>query len=476
MGARAVRRPSPWAWPALGVAALALLLLVRPASLHGSRLALAPVAVAAGVLAARRLWSMHPAPVMCAAIALNVFSGSWSQLGLGGLPLDRLLLAFVVAQFLLCAPGVEHAPRLRVRGVHLLLALTVLYALGSAAAAGTLTSESGALALADQLGIVPFIAFLLAPAVFAGERERNLLLATLVALGAYLGLTAIFETLGPHALVFPRYVLRADTALSEEARAGGPFRAAIAEGFACYACAVAAVIAACTWRDRRARRLAAATALIGIAGCLLTLERGVWIAVLAASLAAALATRAGRRRLVPLALVVSVGLGGALAVSPTLAHDVSTRAGDQSTVWDRQNQVAAGLRMLAVKPLLGFGWERYTSADLEYFRQAPDRPMSGYSHAGYETLGQLLPLHETYLSTAVELGLLGALLWAASLAWGVGGAALERGPPELAIWKAGLLAVFLCFLTIALFNPYQSAFPVLVLWTWAGLARGRAAT
>jgi putative inorganic carbon (HCO3(-)) transporter len=474
MTARAVREPRAWAWPALGLCALALLGALRPASLHGSRLAPVLVALVLAVLAVRRLWSMHPAPAMCAAIALGVFSGSWSQLGLGGLPLDRMLLLLVGAQFLLCAPGVANVPRLRVRGVHLLLALLALYALGSAAAGETLTSETGFLALADQLGIVPFFAFLLAPAVFAGRRERNLLLATLVVLGAYLGLTAIFETLGPHALVLPRYVLRADTALSGEARAGGPFRAAIAEGFASYACAVASAMALAQWRGGRARGLAGAAALLSLAGCLLTLERGVWIAALLASLAAALATRAGRRRLAPVAVGLALLVVAALALSPALDHQVSSRAGDQSTVWDRQNQVAAGLRMLAVKPLLGFGWERYTSADLDYFRQAPDRPMSGYSHAGYESLGQLLPLHETYLSLAVELGLVGALLWAAALAWGVGGAILERAPPALAAWKAGLLAIAVCFLTIALFNPYQSAFPVLLLWVWAGVTAGSA--
>jgi putative inorganic carbon (hco3(-)) transporter len=471
MAARALWRASEWTWPLLGGALLATTAVAYPQRLHGSGLVLTPLIVCAAVLALRRLWSLHPAPTLCAALALSVFSGQWREIGLGGLPLDRLLVLVVVAQFLLRAPGVANAPRLRLRNIHLLLGVTVIYVLGSAAAAGTLGTETGLLSLLDQLGAIPFLIFLVAPAVFSGRRERELLLATLVGLGGYLGLTAIFESLGPHFLVFPRYILNVDSAISEEARAGGPFRAVIAMGFATYACAVAAVMASIQWRGRR-RYLAAAVAVVSLFGCLLTLERGVWIAAIVASVLTALTVRGGRRRLAPFALIVALATVGALAASPTLAHDVSNRTGDQRTVWDRQNQIAAGLRMLGAKPLFGFGWARYTQDDLGYFRQSNSYPMVGYSHASYETVGQLLPLHETYLAYAVELGLVGALLWLACLLWGVGGAILAPGPADLAPWKLGLFAVAICFATISLVNPYQSAFPVLLLWVWAGIARG----
>jgi O-antigen ligase len=472
MTARAVRTPRPWTWAALGLAGLVLLSLLRPSSVTGLHLPLAVAVVAVGVLVVRRLWSMHPAPTMCAAIAASVFSGEWRNVGLGGLPLDRLLLAIVALQLLLGAPGVATAPRLRIRGVHTLLALTGIYVVGSAAAAGTLGQEAGFLSLMDQFGLVPFAMFLLAPAVFAGERERGLLLATLVAIGAYLGSMAIFESLGPHSLVFPRYILRLDTALPGEARAGGPFQAVIAEGFTCYACAIAAVIALHLWRGPRARLVAGAVAVTCLFACVLTLERGVWIGVLLASLLTAIVTVRGRRLLIPLTATLALSGGVVLALSPSAAHLLSSRTGDRETVWDRQNQIAAGLRMVEARPLFGFGWGRFAHEDLDYFRQAEDRPMVGYSLASYEAVGKPLPLHETYLSIVVELGLVGALLWAATLLWGIGGSILARGPTELIVWKRGLLGVAACFLTIALFNPYQSAFPVLLLWIWAGVASG----
>src|SRR5256885_499393 len=100
------------------------------------------------------------------------------------------------------------------------------------------------------VGAIALPALLIAPVVFAGRRERNMLLATLVGLGGYLGLTACFEAIGPHALVVPRYIWDVDAAAAT-GQARGPFSQAVTEGFACYACGVAAVIARSVLRRRR---------------------------------------------------------------------------------------------------------------------------------------------------------------------------------------------------------------------------------
>jgi O-antigen ligase len=472
MPVRATWRP-PWhAWVLLGIVALGLLHLASPDRLHGHKLYLTVVLVAVGVLAVRWLWERPPAATMCAATALTVFSGAWFQMGLKGLPLDRLLFIVVLGQFLLRAPGVAHMPRLQLRNVHLLLGLALVYAVASAVASGTLTESTSFTQLIDQLGIEPYLAFLLAPAVFAGRRERNMLLVTLVALGAYLGLTAIFESLGPHSLVYPKYILNVDTELPGE-RAGGPFQSSVAEGFATYACAVAAAIAFRAWRGQDRRYLAAIVVVVCAFGCFLTLERGVWIGAVLATIVVALCTRAGRRWLVPGLLTCALVIGGALVVSSGLTEKTSKRASQQLSLWDRENQTAAGLRMLQAKPLLGFGWGRYTRDSLEYFRQSPEYPLNGYILG--ERIGTPyppLPLHDTYLAFAVELGLLGALLWLAALLWGVGGAIFSRRPAELHPWKLGLLAVLVFYLVVAFVDPHEQAFPVFLLWVWAGVAFG----
>lgn len=472
MVVRAVWRPSLQVWALVGFLALALVEKVAPARLHGHGAILTPALILVGILVIRRLWELNPAINMCGAIVLTIFSGAWFQIGLGGLPLDRLMALLVLLQLLLRAPGVAHTPRIDIRNVHLLMCLTVIYVLASAIAAKTITTESGILTVFDTFGITPYLMFLVAPTIFSGQRERNMLLATLVGLGAYLGFTAIFESLGPHSLVFPSYIARVDTELPGE-RAGGPFQSSVTEGFATYACAVTAAMAFAHWRGRARRYIAAVVAIVCIFGCFLTLERGVWLAAMIATAITALATRTGRRWLVPATITCALVIGSALIVSPALSHKASDRASDETSVWSRENQTSAALRMLAAKPIVGFGLARYKTDSLEYFRQPETYPQNGYSiDEGAGTSSPVLPLHDTYLAFAVELGVVGATLWLASLLWGVGSAIFARGRPDLRPWKLGLMAIAIFYLVVAFIDPHEQAFPPFLLWTWAGVAFG----
>jgi len=473
---RATWRPPWYAWVLLGLSALAVTHKLEPRYLKGHWLFLTPPLALGGVLIIRRLWELPPAVTMCVALVLTMFSGKWKQFGLGGLPFDRLLIILVLAMFLLRAPGIARTPALRVRNVHLLLCVTIMYVIVSAVAAGTFTSESGFLSLVDKVGVAPYLMFLLAPAIFAGERERDLLLGTLIAIGAYLGFTAIFESLGPHALVFPHYIVNFDNELPGH-RAGGPFGSSLSEGFSTFACAVASVIAFVKWQGQRKRFFAAVVGVACVFGCFLTLERGVWIAALTGIVISSLVTRRGRHMLIPGLCAGALLIGGALFLSPSLSQKTSFRVEDQSSVWDRLNMTAAGVRMVNAKPLFGFGWNTYPTASVPYFRETADYPMNGFStQANCKLLScspeVLEPLHDTYLSLAVELGLVGAVLWFSSFVWGMGMSIFDLGPPTLRAWKLGLLALTTCYLVICPFDPYQSSFPDLLLWVWAGVALG----
>ena len=207
----AVDRRLPWRvpwylWVWIGLAVLAAIHVRAPQLLRGQSLFLVLLGVALLLLVAATLWELPPAVMFCGAIVLTLFSGHWSNLGLPGFPFlpDRILLFGALLALLLRSPGAAGLPPLRVRGVHLLLLVTVLYATASAVLAGTLSNQSSVFALIDRLGAVPFLMFLVAPAVFPGPRERSWLLATLVAVGAYLGITAVFETTVRVAQSFPR--------------------------------------------------------------------------------------------------------------------------------------------------------------------------------------------------------------------------------------------------------------------------------
>jgi putative inorganic carbon (hco3(-)) transporter len=472
-----VWRPRWYFWSGLGLGLLFLVHRHMPWLLHGRWLFLVAIGLLALLLVAAALWEVPPAAMMCGAVALTIFSGSWEDLGLPGFPFlpDRILLVGALLALALGSPGARGRPRLQVRGVHLLLALTVLYATASAVAAGTLGTKAGVFDLLDQLGAIPFLMLLVAPVIFSGPRERGMLLATFVGLGAYLGITAWFEAIGPHALVFPRYIVARDAA-GPFGQAGGPFQAPVTEGFACFACGVAAAIALAQWRGRW-RYLAGAVLVLSALGMFLSLERGVWIGAVAGIVTVGLVAPEVRRRLGPAAIVCGLLAGAVLLVSPSVIGHASERAADQRSVWDRQNQTAAGLRMIAARPLFGFGWDRYKQESINYFRQASTYPMTGFSK------GELpLPLHNSYLSNAVELGLVGALLWLASLFWGLGGAIVHGTSAEIRPWRLGLVALAVFFLVIAFFDPLQQNFTQLTLWVWAGVvmagataARGRPA-
>src|SRR5690606_16247627 len=94
----------------------------------------------------------------------------------------------------------------RIGTAHWLLFAALLWATASAYWAGTLTQPDGFFALLDRFGVMPFLAFLVAPIAFRTDRQRTILLGTLVLLGAYLGLTALFEGVGLDQLVVPPYI------------------------------------------------------------------------------------------------------------------------------------------------------------------------------------------------------------------------------------------------------------------------------
>ena len=404
-----------------------------------------------------RTLGLRPTILLSLAIAAEIFSGSWTYLGIG-LGLDRILLAAGLF-FLVWGGGRAVSDRqLRLRPVHVVLLVAALVATCSAIAVGTLTEERGGFALLDRFGLVPFVLFAIAPLVFGTTRQRNILLAILVGVGAYLGVTVWAEGLGIRALVVPSFINDPNIGL-HFGRARGPFVESVADGLSLFMCAVAAAVGLKTWVSRSARLVCGTVMLICGFGVILTLTRSVWLGAIAGTLAALLVWPAGRRWVLPAVLVGAVVVVAALQLVPGLEDKAKTRTYDQSTAWDRLNTNAAAIRMLEAKPLFGFGWQTFQEKGPDYLRQAADRPLSG---AGNE-------VHNVFLSHAAELGLVGSLLWLAGLLGAVGGSIVRRGPPELAPWRVGLVAIFVSWFVVANLGPLSSPFPNLLLWTWAGI-------
>jgi O-antigen ligase len=445
---------------AIAVAALTLLLWQLPKHAYPALIGLlALLGACAGLYL---LWRSDPAIAFALALVLSTFASQWDRLG-PSLPvgLNRLVLATGAAAILLRAAAARDRPPLRLTGVHALLALALAGAACSAALAGTLTDSEALFTLVDRFGLIPFTAFALAPLAFPDERRRRWLAWTLVGLGAYLGFVALFEAAGVRSLVFPHYILDPSVGI-HAGRARGPFVDAAANGFALFACVVGAAIAYAGTRSLPSRVAAAAVAALCAAGLLFTLQRQVWLAAVLAGVLVLGGARELRRLLLPAAGIVALMVVLALAAVPGLAGRAHERADAQRSLWDRRNSDAAALRMVAERPLTGFGWHRFASERMPYFWQAGSYPLT--------TGGTIV--HNVYLSNAVELGLPLTALWLVAVALALGGAVLRRGPPELRPWRLGACALLIFWLVAALFSPVLHPFPNLALWLVAGVAAG----
>ncbi len=340
------------------------------------------------------------------------------------------------------------------------MALTVVWAIGSGVVAHTISDSTVQFYILDRMAI-PFAVFALAPLAFRTSRHRAGFITAMVWFGLYLGLTAFFEIAGPHQLVFPQFIL---TTGWGTARAQGPFIEPSVNGLALYMCAITSVIALASWTGRK--RLLAGTALFFcVLGLLFTLTRSAWLATIIATGVTLGVVPDLRRYLLPVTVTILALVMLALAVLPGFEASVQERADNQLTVWERRNVNAAAVNMVEHRPLFGFGIGRFNDDNTDYFTLQNGIPMFVTTQ---------IALHNVFLLLAVELGLIGATLYAASFLCVVGSALLSRGPPEMRRWRIGLLAIALYWIVGAQFVPLGQVFANMIVWMWAGIVLGGA--
>jgi putative inorganic carbon (HCO3(-)) transporter len=400
----------------------------------------------------------RPVYIFTAAIVLSPFAGNWKYLGLPGPAApDRLLFVIGIAIVLFRVYVSGDLPRPRVRASHLVMGAAVLVAAASALAHHDLLQKGPALLLLETFGVLPFMTFWLGPVVYPTARERNILLVALVVMGAYLGLTALFETIKLNALVWPRYILNPAVGL-HYGRARGPFVDAVANGVGLYVSAVAAAIASRRWRARPWRWTAGFVCALCLVGTIMTLERSIWIATAAATVVALLASSRTRRVALPLVVVAAALVTLTIFAVPGLHASVEQRLSTSESIYDRENVATTALNMIKAKPLLGFGWDQYQKSYLPYVQQSPNIPLTGT---------QIDP-HAAYLTYGAELGLVGGGLWLLAVLLGAGGTAIAPVAPEMEPWRVGLVALLTFFLIGEAAVP-PTVFVNASLWLWAGV-------
>jgi O-antigen ligase len=331
------------------------------------------------------------------------------------------------------------------------------WTLWSALTHETLKTSYGFFALLDRI-VVPFVLFALAPVLFGSEADRRLLLRTLTVMGLYLGATAVFEMLGPSALVFPRYVMDPHVGILF-GRARGPLVDAGGEGLVLGACLFASVAHA--FRSRGVWRVLALVAgALSALGVLLCLTRAVWIGALLGLVVVVGMVPVLRRRAPALALGVVAAMGGLLLAVPSLASTITDRLTTERSVYDRQNTNAAALRIIADHPIDGIGWTRFVSMSANWVRQADTYPVTNVD----------IEVHNVVLSRAAELGLVGAALWVACvLAGPVRGALRRATDPDIVDWRLILVGYGCVWAVSIMLSPVPYALANNLLWVFAGI-------
>lgn len=419
-----------------------------------------------GVIVASALfviWRLDPVLSFTLALLLAPLSSNWEGVGIPGiLSPNRIILAVAVAGVLLRAAPSLGRPVLRIRPVHWLMAVAGAYAVVSAVLSSTLLSRPSIASLGERFGIIPFLAFVAAPAVFRTERDRRVLLVALVVSGGYLGLTALFETIGLRSLVFPSYINDRTFGILPD-RARGPFVEPAQNGLAMFACLSACVIAIGAWRSRLAKLSAIVVLVLCAAGVLFTLTRAVWIGAAAAVVVTPLVAPRLRRFSLGLGALAALVIAISLAVVPGLSAKASDRRTNQGTVYDRYALNRAALNMIEARPLVGFGWGTYFEHNRDYLQIGEEFPLP--------IRIQNVPVHNLYLGYAAELGLVGTAIWLSAMALAVGGALFRRGSPDIQPWRWLLLAVTICYLSLSNFEP-TTTFSTLLLLLLAGVVNG----
>jgi putative inorganic carbon (HCO3(-)) transporter len=414
------------------------------------------VGMTATVVAVSCVSLLDPASILTGGLLLSVFSGYWGDMHIP-IPVDRVVVFAGIGAALFKSWRDPEVPSIRLRPLHWLMLLLILYAFASAAWSGSLTHHAPLFALIDRLGLVPFLLYLVAPIAFHTSQQRRTLVVGLLILGAYLGLTTLFEAVHLKALVVPKYILNPALGIHAD-RARGPFLEAGANGLALFACLVAAAITFPSWRDRRMKGVVIGVILLCTAGILFTLTRQTWVAAGLGAVAAMLVHRRLRSWLPLAAVAATVVVVGSLAFVPGLSASFHQRASDQASVWDRLNSDAAAERMVLARPALGFGWGQFGTASPPYYRLAATYPLTAVGEA-----------HNVPLSNAAELGLVGALLWLGILIVGLGDPAIRRLPPALEPWRVGLIAVAVAWFVQSNFTPLDYAFDNYIVWLLAGV-------
>jgi O-antigen ligase len=182
-------------------------------------------------------------------------------------------------------------------------------------------------------------------------------------------------------------------------------------------------------RSGKLRAVLLSVFALGLLGVLFTFERGSWLAGAAVLLGLLLLYPKVTIRLTLVFATLTFILGNSL-----LANEVAyarKRLTTEDTAGGRVILLNTGLGMVAAKPLFGWGYGNYDRYDNQFKERVGDIPVLSDSTS-----------HNTYLTIAAELGLIGLFLYLFPVAyWLVLSIKAWRRLPQRGFWSRRLLGI-----------------------------------
>lgn len=248
--------------------------------------------------------------------------------------------------------------------------------------------------------VMPLAMFLVGRTVFTTERATRRLVWVLLACGAYSAFVSVMQFHGPAALVWPRFVLEDP---QWEGRAVGVFNQPVVNGLVLVIGYLLAVLMASLAREPRVLRvLAASVAAASAYAVYLTHTRAVWLAFAFVVVAGALTAKGFRTGFVATLAVMAAGVTVNWA-SFTSADRSAGGVGSTNEIDDRLNMIATSVWAVSREPVSGWGIGRFPAVNTYHHQQ--------WSAEVPWERGHGLASHFDLLGVAVELGIVGVVLW-----------------------------------------------------------------
>jgi O-antigen ligase len=243
----------------------------------------------------------------------------------------------------------------------------------------------------------PFIIFAVAMAIPHSRKKLEVVCFAFLAIGAYLTINGMFEYRGPHALVWPRYILDPHVGIQFE-RTRGSFGSSEILGQALTVCFL--FYALYTTRVTGMKLYASMLLmLLTVVVIYATGTRTGWVSF-GLCVACLAMTRSKMNRVARLFIVlVLLGFFGGLTTHFSFWEEATLFSRRQNTVDYRRVNDLTTLEMAKANPVFGIGFGNFRNQWREYFRPIPGTGIRDLADGN----------HNTFLGIFAEVGLLGLI-------------------------------------------------------------------